>query len=289
MRSERLHHHLRCPGSRLQSLSVHWCLQEARQNCVATEAEKVLLFGQLPPIVKMDNTLGTLKAAKHLALSSNCIEKITGLKGLDVLEVLSLGRNCIKKLEGLDDVANTLTQLWVSYNLIDKLNGLEKLTNLTVLYMRYAAIGDFFALACSLSPTLTSNPTADVVARCASNNLVAKWTEFEKFKDLTKLEELLFVGNPIHEAHKDTVCTHQLTLVALCVLSTVNFEHVRSMLPPASNLVTCYVFRHSNCKLRNRTTGTKLLAASRGSRNLTEPPLTKKREKQARPSWAELV
>jgi len=39
----------------------------------------------------MDATLGTLKAAKHLALSSNNIEKITGLKGLDVLEVLSLG------------------------------------------------------------------------------------------------------------------------------------------------------------------------------------------------------
>jgi len=111
-------------------------LQEAKHNCVATETEKVLLYGQLPPIVKMDNTLGTLKAAKHLALSSNCIEKITGLKGLDVLEVLSLGRNCIKKLEGLDDVAPTLQQLWISYNLIDKLNGIEKLTNITVLYMR---------------------------------------------------------------------------------------------------------------------------------------------------------
>jgi len=154
---------------------------EAKTNCVAAEAEKVLLYGQLPPIVKMDNTLGTLKAAKHLALSSNCIEKITGLKGLDSLEVLSLGRNCIKKLEGLDDVAPTLQQLWISYNLIDKLNGIEKLTNLTVLYM--------------------------------SNNLIAKWTEFDKFKDVAKIEELLFVGNPLHEAHKDTV----LISPGLCV------------------------------------------------------------------------
>ena len=111
-------------------------VQEAKHNCVATETEKVLLYGQLPPIVKMDNTLGTLKACKHLALSSNCIEKITGLKGLDVIEVLSLGRNCIKKLEGLDDISATLRELWMSYNLIDKLNGIEKLTNLTVLYMR---------------------------------------------------------------------------------------------------------------------------------------------------------
>ena len=89
-------------------------LWEAKHNCVATETEKVLLYGQLPSIVKMDNTLGTLKAAKHLALSSNCIEKNTGLKGLDVPEVLSLGHNCIKKLEGLDDVAPTLQQLWIS-------------------------------------------------------------------------------------------------------------------------------------------------------------------------------
>jgi hypothetical protein len=44
----------------------------------------------------------------------------------DNLEVLSMGRNQIKKLEGLDDVAGTLRELWVSYNLIDKLNGLEK-------------------------------------------------------------------------------------------------------------------------------------------------------------------
>jgi len=34
---------------------------------------------------------------------------------------------------------------------------------------------------------------------------VAKWTEFDKFKETTKLEELLFVGNPIHESAKDLV------------------------------------------------------------------------------------
>jgi len=84
---------------------------------------------------------------------------------------VNAGRNCIKKLDGLDDVANTLQQLWCSYNLIDKLNGIDKLSNLVVLYM--------------------------------SNNLVAKWTEFDKFKETTKLEELLFVGNPIHESAKD--------------------------------------------------------------------------------------
>ena len=169
---------------------------------MATETEKVLLYGQLPPIVKMDNTLGTLKAAKHLALSSNCIEKITGLKGLDTIEVLSLGRNCIKKLEGLDDVAASLSQLWISYNLIDKLNGIDKLTNLTVLYMRLVQVA-------RCPPPCICLPLQDGRLRpmcfIGSNNLVAKWTEFDKFKETPKLEELLFVGNPIHEAHKDTV------------------------------------------------------------------------------------
>jgi hypothetical protein len=37
--------------------------------------------------------------------------------------VLSLGRNCIKKLEGLEPVAPTLKQLWVSYNVIERLVG----------------------------------------------------------------------------------------------------------------------------------------------------------------------
>eukprot|EP00960_Hanusia_phi_P036937 752603-Hanusia_phi.AAC.5 len=118
------------------------------EPCVAAEQEKVLLFGQMPPIVKMDNTLSTLKACKHLALSSNCIEKITGIKGcgmdpnavssvvvkglklLESLEILSLGRNQIKKLDGVEDVSETLQELWISYNLLTSLRGVEKLSKL---------------------------------------------------------------------------------------------------------------------------------------------------------------
>jgi dynein light chain 1, axonemal len=43
------------------------------------------------------------------------------LAGLPQLEVLSLGRNSIKKLEGLEPVAPTLKQLWISYNVIERL------------------------------------------------------------------------------------------------------------------------------------------------------------------------
>eukprot|EP00966_Prymnesium_polylepis_P094628 2190370-Prymnesium_polylepis.1 len=33
-------------------------------------------------------------------------------------QILSLGRNAIKKIEGLNEVCDTLEQLWVSYNAI---------------------------------------------------------------------------------------------------------------------------------------------------------------------------
>ncbi len=51
------------------------------------------------------------------------------------LEVLSLGRNNIKKIEGLDGVADTLKELWISYNNIEKMAGIEKLKSLEILYM----------------------------------------------------------------------------------------------------------------------------------------------------------
>ena len=42
------------------------------------------------------------------------------------MKILSLGRNLIKKIEGLDAVADTLEQLWISYNQIERLNGIGK-------------------------------------------------------------------------------------------------------------------------------------------------------------------
>jgi len=74
---------------------------EASAECVAAEAEDVRLCPislQLPLITKLDASLGTLKACKHLRLSTNAIDKISNLNGLDNLEILSLGRNAIKSL-----------------------------------------------------------------------------------------------------------------------------------------------------------------------------------------------
>ena len=51
------------------------------------------------------------------------------------LEILSLGRNNIKKIEGLDGVADTLKELWMSYNSVEKLAGVEKLKALEILFL----------------------------------------------------------------------------------------------------------------------------------------------------------
>jgi len=139
---------------------------ETEKGVVAANEERVLLFAQVPPIEKMDATLSTLKACKHLSLSTNNIEKISSLSGMDNLMVLSLGRNLIKKVENLDGVADTLEELWVSYNLIEKLANIEKLTKLRILFM--------------------------------SNNKIADFKELDKLGEIGALQELLLVGNPIY-------------------------------------------------------------------------------------------
>ena len=95
--------------------------QAAAGVAAASEAERVELCGVCPPIEKMDSSLAMLKSCRHLALSTNNLDKIGNLAGLESLEVLSLGRNCLKKLENLEAVAGTLQQLWLSYNQIDRL------------------------------------------------------------------------------------------------------------------------------------------------------------------------
>lgn len=54
---------------------------------------------------------------------------------MDSLKILSLARNQIKKIENLEAVAETLQELWMSYNLLEKLTNLEKLSKLRVLFL----------------------------------------------------------------------------------------------------------------------------------------------------------
>ncbi|CAM9427428.1 unnamed protein product, partial [Phaeothamnion confervicola] len=148
---------------------------EAKNGCSAEEAPIVKLYAQMPPIAKLDNSLNTLKNCEHLSLSTNAIDRLIPLAGMKKLRILSLGRNAIKKASGihlsliekLDDAADTLEELWLSYNQINTLDGLGNLANLTTLYL--------------------------------SNNKVKSWSELDKLAPLEHLRDVLFVGNPIYD------------------------------------------------------------------------------------------
>ncbi|XP_035529206.1 dynein light chain 1, axonemal [Morone saxatilis] len=142
---------------------------EEKSGEKVSEAQAIKLYGQVPPIEKMDASLSTLTNCQRLSLSTNCIEKITNLNGLKNLRILSLGRNNIKALTGLEAVGDTLEELWISYNLIERLKGIQCMKNLKVLYI--------------------------------SNNLVKEWGEFVRLADLPCLADLVFVGNPLEEKH----------------------------------------------------------------------------------------
>eukprot|EP01023_Acetabularia_acetabulum_P048446 TRINITY_DN5121_c0_g2_i1.p4 TRINITY_DN5121_c0_g2~~TRINITY_DN5121_c0_g2_i1.p4 ORF type:complete len:124 (-),score=32.48 TRINITY_DN5121_c0_g2_i1:133-504(-) len=74
----------------------------------------------------------------------------------------------LKNLEAVDD---TLEELWLSYNQIERLAGVEKLQALRVLFL--------------------------------SNNKIKDWPEIEKLSSLEKLEDLLLVGNPLFNDYKE--------------------------------------------------------------------------------------
>jgi len=122
-------------------------------------------------INKVDNSLSKLVKCEILSLSTNCIDKIPNLSGMASLRVLSIGRNNIKKIIGLDEVAGTLEQLWISYNMIGSLDGLSSLTKLTTLY--------------------------------CSNNLLKSFSDLDKLAILPALKDVVFVGNPMYQDAKD--------------------------------------------------------------------------------------
>jgi dynein light chain 1, axonemal len=64
------------------------------------------------------------------------------------LEVLSLARNILTRIEGLEPVSGTLQELWLSYNQVIKLTGLEQCAKLRVLYLANNLIRDSKELEC---------------------------------------------------------------------------------------------------------------------------------------------
>merc|ERR1712046_60214 len=116
---------------------------------------------------KMDSSLNQLVNVKHLALSTNCIDKMISLPALKNLEVLSLGRNNIKKIAGLEEVGATLKQLWLSHNSISTLDGMSPCMKLETFFI--------------------------------SNNKIKDFGELAKIASLPELRNVLFVGNPLYE------------------------------------------------------------------------------------------
>ncbi|CAG9803265.1 unnamed protein product [Chironomus riparius] len=129
---------------------------EKKNEMKATEATEIGLQFQMPPIDKMTMELAALKNCEKLSLSTNNIDRII-LPPLPNLKILALGRNNIKSFAGLDALADSLEQLWISYNSIEKLKGIEVMKKLKVLYMGYNSIKDWNEVSklAALSKTLT--------------------------------------------------------------------------------------------------------------------------------------
>ncbi|KAH8238985.1 hypothetical protein KR038_011536 [Drosophila bunnanda] len=145
--------------------------EDRNKQPVATATDIGLQF-QYPPIEKMDPILNTLTECQKLSLSSNMIEKITGISGMKNLRVLSLARNNLKTLNGIEPLAETLEELWVSYNNIEKIKPLEAMKALKVFYI--------------------------------SHNVIKDWTEFGRMGIPPNLSDISFVGNILSENMEPT-------------------------------------------------------------------------------------
>uniref|UniRef100_A0A7S1AAG3 Dynein axonemal light chain 1 n=1 Tax=Noctiluca scintillans TaxID=2966 RepID=A0A7S1AAG3_NOCSC len=153
------------PGTTCQKAIQLW--SEKNDGAAPEEATVVKLLCLSPPIEKMDPALNLLVNVRHLSLSTNCIDKMISLPALKNLEILSLGRNVIKKIAGLEEVGATLRELWISYNSISTLDGLNPCLKLQTLFI--------------------------------SNNKIKDWNELVKLQQLPELSNILLVGNPIYE------------------------------------------------------------------------------------------
>ena len=113
----------------------------ARPPRAQAEEKEIFLYGGMVFDVKrvfinkLDATLAALKNCERLSLSTNQIDRMAPFTGMEKLRLLSLSRNALKKIERLEDVSETLEELWLSYNLISTLDGLGSCQKLQVIYL----------------------------------------------------------------------------------------------------------------------------------------------------------
>ena len=105
--------------------------------------------------------LTVLDMLPPLPRRAHCSEQVSGiplkaLPNLKNLAILSLGRSQIEKLSGLEETGATLRELWISYNNIEKLAGIEKLKALEILFM--CAPSSFCTWSCRLPAAADAGP-----------------------------------------------------------------------------------------------------------------------------------
>lgn len=157
------------PGTTCKEAIKNW---EAQTGQTAAEATHVKLICQLPPIERMDDSLSQLENCVQLSLSTNAIDRMIALPKLKNLKILSLSRNNIKRIMSLEDIGQNLEELWLSYNQVEKLDGLSNCIKLHTLFI--------------------------------SNNKIKAWDEVTKLSQLPELKTLLLVGNPIYGGGEKT-------------------------------------------------------------------------------------
>ena len=149
------------PKINISKAIANWEAEEKNAGKKLADEEEVDLVFKV--IDNLDTGINTLINCRKLSLSSNLITKIPDLN-LPRLEILSLGRNKIKKITGLTFVADTLKQLWISYNEITSLDGVKDCVKLECLYI--------------------------------GNNLLASYNDLNILSNLTNLQHAVFKGNP---------------------------------------------------------------------------------------------
>jgi len=154
---------------------------EQREGKSPAEATEVKLIATIPPIDKMDEMLNQFENCQKLSLSTNCIEKLIPLPKLKNLRILSLGRNNIKRIGSLEEVGSTLEELWLSYNQIEKLDGLAPCVRLHTFFL--------------------------------SNNRVKSWDEVPKLAQLPEIKTVLLKRNPIYAEGKEEAATENILQV----------------------------------------------------------------------------
>lgn len=133
---------------------------------------------------------------RHLALSTNAIDRIAGLAGLKKLKILSLGRNIIRRIDKLDDVADSLEQLWISYNMYRRSwSRCRVICALSCPFIRSVLFLAFILPVCSdLGPSRIEK--LDGLSMCRNlttlyigNNKLKSFDELLKLKDLPKVRK----------------------------------------------------------------------------------------------------